>query len=35
MDKQRSTKHKHKTINRGTRTPLKSGMNSGTSEYKA
>jgi hypothetical protein len=28
-DKQRSTKHTHKTIDRVTRTPLKPGVNSG------
>ena len=29
MDKQRSTKHTHKTKDRVTRTPLKTGVNSG------
>jgi hypothetical protein len=31
-DKKRSTKHAHKTKDRVTRTPLKSGMNSSTPE---
>jgi hypothetical protein len=31
-DKQRSTKHTHKTKDRVTRTPLKTGMNSGAPE---
>jgi hypothetical protein len=31
-DKQRSTKHTHKTKDRVTRTPLKPGVNSGASE---
>ena len=35
MDKQRSTKHTHKTKDRVTRTPLKTGMNSGTREGQA
>jgi hypothetical protein len=30
-DKQRSTKHTHKTKDRVTRTPLKQGVNSGAS----
>jgi hypothetical protein len=33
--KQRSTKHTHKTKDRVTRTPLKSGVNSGDPEGKA
>jgi hypothetical protein len=32
-DKQRSTKHTHKTKDRVTRTPLKTGMNSGAPEW--
>ena len=32
QDKQRSTKHIHKTKGRVTRTPLKSGVNSGAPE---
>ena len=32
MDKQRSTKHTHKTKDRVTRTPLKPGMKSGAPE---
>ena len=31
-DKQRSTKHTHKTKDRVTRTPLKTGVNSGAPE---
>jgi len=31
-DKQRSTKHTHKTNDRVTRTPLKTGVNSGAPE---
>jgi len=31
-DKQRFTKHTHKTKDRVTRTPLKTGVNSGTTE---
>jgi len=31
-DKQRSTKHTHKTKDRETRTPLKNGVNSGASD---
>jgi hypothetical protein len=31
-DKQLSTKHRHKTKDRVTRTPLKTGVNSGASE---
>ena len=32
-DKQRSTKHTHKTKDPVTRTPLKTGVNSGASEW--
>jgi LysM repeat protein len=33
-DKQRSTKHTHKTKDRVTRTPLKPGVNSGKDKHK-
>jgi len=34
-DKQRSTKHTHKTKDRATRTPLRTGLNSGAPERKS